>query len=127
MHARHLSIIAPFIYAKGKTNNIVFTAMAPNVKKLFLILCSCDAKYKPMGQNNSKWKKPLKLIREKYLPRLAKYQEQNAIFGDRNSYSKTDKDATFLLMKKDHLKNGQLKPGYNVHMGTENQFPLFYT
>lgn len=40
--------------------------------------------------------KPLKLIRENFLPRLAKYKEQNEIFGDRNSYSKTDKDATFM-------------------------------
>ncbi|EIJ80625.1 hypothetical protein PB1_09702 [Bacillus methanolicus PB1] len=36
-----------------------------------------------------KWKKPLKLIREDFLPRLAKYNEQNETFGDRNSYSKT--------------------------------------
>ena len=49
------------------------------------------------------------------------------MFGDRNSYSKTDKDATFMRMKEDHMKNGQLKPGYNVQMGTENQFILFYT
>ncbi|ANB57730.1 transposase DDE domain protein [Anoxybacillus sp. B7M1] len=74
-----------------------------------------------------KWKKPLKLIRENFLPRLAKYKEQNEIFGDRNSYSKTDKDATFMRMKEDHMKNGQLKPGYNVQIGTENQFILFYT
>ncbi|MED0651188.1 IS1182 family transposase, partial [Aeribacillus composti] len=74
-----------------------------------------------------KWKKPLKRIRENFLPRLAKYKEQNEIFGDRNSYSKTDKDATFMRMKEDHMKNGQLKPGYNVQIGTENQFILFYT
>ncbi|WP_445659499.1 transposase [Aeribacillus sp. FSL M8-0254] len=30
-------------------------------------------------------------------------------------------------MKEDHMKNGQLKPGYNVQIGTENQFILFYT
>ena len=78
-------------------------------------------------QTRSKWKKPLKLIRDNFLPRLSKYKEQNKIFGDRNSYSKTDKDATFMRMKEDHMKNGQLKPGYNVQMGTENQFILFYT
>ncbi|KEF38794.1 transposase, IS4 family [Schinkia azotoformans MEV2011] len=82
---------------------------------------------KEKRQERSKWKKPLKLIRENFLPRLAKYKEQNEIFGDRNSYSKTDKDATFMRMKEDHMKNGQLKPGYNVQMGTENQFILFYT
>jgi hypothetical protein len=25
-------------------------------------------------------------------------------------------------MKEDHMRNGQLKPGYNIQMGTENQF-----
>nr|WP_191567236.1 transposase [Metabacillus idriensis] len=73
------------------------------------------------------FKKPLKLIRENFLPRLAKYKEQNKIFGDRNSFSKTDTDATFMRMKEDHMKNGQLKPCYNVQMATENQFVLFYS
>ncbi|MDN4527736.1 transposase, partial [Fictibacillus fluitans] len=36
-------------------------------------------------------------------------------------------DATFMRMKEDHMKNGQLKPGYNVQMATENQFVLFYS
>ena len=34
--------------------------------------------------------------------------------GERNSYSKTDTDATFMRMKDDYMKNGQLKPGYNL-------------
>jgi transposase len=81
---------------------------------------------KEMRQERSKWKKPLKLIRENFIPRLAQYEKQHEIFGDRNSYSKTYKDATFMRMKEDHMKNGQLKPGYNVQMATENQFVLFY-
>ena len=52
---------------------------------------------------------------------------QTEICGERNSFSKTDKDATFMRMKEDHMKNGQLKPGYNVQMATENQFILFYS
>ncbi|RSK53659.1 MULTISPECIES: IS1182 family transposase [Bacillus] len=82
---------------------------------------------KELRKKRSAWKKSVKLIRENFLPRLAKYQVQNETFGDRNSYSKTDKDATFMRMKEDHMKNGQLKPGYNVQMATENQFILFYT
>jgi len=58
---------------------------------------------------------------------MNKYKEQKEICGDRNSYSKTDNDATCMRMKEDHMKNGQLKPGYNVQMATENQFILFYT
>lgn len=30
-------------------------------------------------------------------------------------------------MKEDHMKNGQLKPGYNVQLATEKQFILFYS
>ncbi len=58
---------------------------------------------------------------------MEKYKEYKKQFGDRNSFSKTDKDATFMRMKEDHMKNGQLKPGYNVQMATENQFILFYS
>lgn len=39
-------------------------------------------------------KQPLKQIREDFLPQLAKYDRQKPCFGDRNSYSKTDSDAT---------------------------------
>lgn len=46
---------------------------------------------------------------------------QKEILGERNSHSKTDKDATFRRMKEDHLKNGQLKPGDHVQMAAENQ------
>src|SRR5699024_7336825 len=41
-------------------------------------------------------------------------------------YSKTDFDATFMRMKDDYMKNGQLKPGYNVQIATESQYTLAY-
>ena len=44
------------------------------------------------------------------------------ICGERNSYSKTDHDATFMHMKEDYMRNGQLKPGYNVNVATSNEF-----
>lgn len=47
--------------------------------------------------------------------------------GERNSYSKTDHDATFMRMKEDHMRNGQLKPGYNLQLSTHNQFILHYS
>lgn len=53
--------------------------------------------------------------------RLLKYKEHFRIMGsDRNSYSKTDLEATFMRMKDDHMKNGQLKPAYNVQIAVEN-------
>ncbi|WP_213587772.1 IS1182 family transposase, partial [Paenibacillus sp. J2TS4] len=88
---------------------------------------SSSEERKELRKQRSALKKPLKLIREDFLPRLAKYDAQKACFGDRNSYSKTDPDATFMRMKEDHMKNGQLKPGYNIQMATENQFILFYS
>lgn len=42
---------------------------------------------KEKRKRRSKWKKPLKLIRKDFLPRLAKYKSQRETFGDRNSYS----------------------------------------
>ncbi len=71
--------------------------------------------------------KALKVLEKEYLPRLRKYEEQEAILGERNSYSKTDPDATFMRMKDDHLQNGQLRPAYNVQLGTENQFILGFS
>lgn len=47
--------------------------------------------------------------------------------GNRNSYSKTDPDATFMRMKEDHMKNGQLKPAYNPQISTENQIITHFT
>lgn len=58
--------------------------------------------------------------------RKEKYKQDTAIFGDRNSYSKTDKDATFMRMKDDYMGNGYLKPGYNLQIATENQYALAY-
>ena len=64
----------------------------------------------------------VKKIRQNFLPRLQKYERQQEILGERNSFSKTDEDATFMRMKEDYMRNGQLKPGYNVQISTERQF-----
>jgi len=61
-----------------------------------------------------------------YLPRKQKYEFAEATFGQRNSFSKTDVDATFMRMKEDPMKNGQLKPGYNLQVASQNQFAFYY-
>jgi transposase len=71
---------------------------------------------------DKKLAKAIKTLEKDYLPREEKYEEQEKILAGRKSYAKTDHDATFMRMKEDHMRNGQLKPGYNVQMGTENQF-----
>ena len=67
-------------------------------------------------------RKAVKTLEQKHLPKLQEYENHLKILGNRNSYSKTDPDATFMRMKEDHMKNGQLKPAYNLQIGTENQF-----
>jgi transposase len=69
-----------------------------------------------------KAKKAKKLIETDYLPRMKKYEEYEEALGDRNSCSKTDHDATFMQMKEDHMRNRTMKPGYNVQIGTEDQY-----
>jgi transposase len=59
---------------------------------------------------------------EKHQAKLQEYENHLDNLGDRNSYSKTDPDATFMRMKEDHMGNGQLKPAYNAQISTENQF-----
>jgi len=61
-----------------------------------------------------------------FITRKQKYKKDMEIFGSRNSYSKTDSDATFMRMKDDYMKNGQLKAGYNVQIATEGQYALAY-
>ena len=58
-----------------------------------------------------------------YSHKLKEYNKDLKIIGtNRNSYSKTDHDATFMHMKEDHMRNAQLKPGYNVQIGVSNEY-----
>ena len=73
------------------------------------------------GNRKSAWQKGIECV-EGYLARQRKYDDYNRSFGDRNSFSKTDRDATFMRMKEDHMKNGQLKPGYNITLGVDAEY-----
>jgi len=73
---------------------------------------------KKVQREKKKQIKELQAHRDK----LQEYNSHLETLGDRNSYSKTDKDATFMHMKEDAMNNGQTKPGYNLQIGTENQF-----
>ena len=59
---------------------------------------------------------------EQMRDKLSEYDSHLETLGGRNSYSKTDPDATFMRMKEDAMNNGQTKPGYNLQIATENQF-----
>lgn len=64
---------------------------------------------------------------EEYLNKLKEYTQKMHICGNRNSYSKTDKDATFMRMKEDAMKNGQLKPAYNLQHGVDSEYIVWLT
>jgi transposase len=86
-----------------------------------------DAKLSGNDKASSKAKAKLRYIKNNFVTNLEKYEQQEAILGNRNSYSKTDTEATFMRMKEDHMQNGQLKPAYNTQISTENQIIVHYT
>lgn len=98
------------------------------VKKLNKIISQIEEKIKENKKDKISGKKKRKLksaankLKNKYLPKLRKYEEQQKIEGLRSSYSKTDTDATFF-----RNKTNQLLPGYNVIIGTEEQIIVNYS
>ena len=73
------------------------------------------------GKRKSSLQKYTEVLYE-YIEKQSKYNEYNLIFNGRNSFSKTDHDASFMRMKEDHMKNGQLKPAYNIQIGVEAEY-----
>ena len=59
---------------------------------------------------------------DEYISRIEGYESSLGKMKNRNSYSKTDNDATFMRMKEDHMMNGQLKPAYNVQVASEGGY-----
>ena len=73
------------------------------------------------GKRKSQLQKDIELLQE-LLSRKGKYAKYQETFKGRNSFSKTDPDATFMHMKDDHMRNAQLKPGYNIQFGVEGEY-----
>ena len=73
------------------------------------------------GKRKSKNQKYFELFR-KFLERQVTYDWHTASFQGRNNYCKTDPDATFMHMKDDHMRNAQLKPGYNIPIGVDSKY-----
>lgn len=63
-----------------------------------------------------------KKLMQRLLPKLEKYEQQERLLGNRNSYSRTDPAATFF-----RTAGGELLPMYNILMGTQHQFVLHYS
>ena len=79
-----------------------------------------------IGKRKTPLQKSIETL-EDYLSRLKKYNQQIHICGGRNSYSKTDHDATFMRMKEDAMGNGQLKPAYNLQHGVDSEYITWLT
>ena len=63
-----------------------------------------------------------RMLQGDWRERMERYGRGLEDLDGRGSLSKTDRDATFMRMKDDHMGNGQLKPACNVQAGTEGQF-----
>lgn len=75
-----------------------------------------------IGRRKAQWQKKHEQLDALWM-RWTDYEEKLLTMGNtRNSFSKTDKDATFMRMKEDHMGNGQLKPAYNVQLAVNSEY-----
>ena len=90
----------------------------------YIELTCIDPKAIPRGKGHRKTLEQRNYTRLcEYCDKLRKYAKNISICGDkRNSYSKTDNDATFFRMKKDYMGNDQLLPGYNIQLGICDEY-----
>ena len=79
-----------------------------------------------IGKRKSPLQKSIEKL-EEYLAKLKEYTQKVHICGFRNSYSKTDHDATFMRMKEDAMGNGQLKPAFNLQHGVDSEYITWLT
>ena len=115
----------PLILDELRSEHIVF----PENTSVEDMICTLRNVIDKLGielvRGKGKHKSPLQRSLEKleeYRSKMLKYEYYNRLFDGRNSFSKTDTDATFMHMKEDHMKNGQLKPGYNMQAATEGEY-----
>jgi len=98
-----------------------------NPEKVKQTIAKINAALDGKEEEDRKVRQKLNYASKHWPDNLQKYDGQEKLLGERNSYSKTDPDATFMRMKEDHMLNGQLKPAYNLQISTQGQFILNYT
>lgn len=103
---KHVKKLRKKLYALKQSENVVFVH--------------------GIGKRKTPLQKSIEIL-EDYLSRLKKYNQEIHICGERNSYSKTDHDATFMRMKEDAMGNGQLKPAYNLQHGVDSEYITWLT
>lgn len=102
-----------------------FTTLSP--EKVKQTVAQIDQALKASGKASAKMKAKAAYAKKHWPGNLSQYEQQEQILQGRSSYSKTDTDATFMRMKEDHMRNGQLKPGYNVQISACRQFVVAYS
>ena len=100
---KHLKRLRKKLYALKNTGNITFVHGT--------------------GKRKTPLQKSIETL-EEALSKLKEYTQKKYICGERNSYSKTDNDATFMRMKEDAMGDGQLKPAFNLQQGNNCKTPL---
>ena len=85
------------------------------------------SKMDEQGISDKRLRKAVSDVKNNQVAKMKEYEDKLEILGERNSYSKTDHDASFMRMKEDAMNNGQTKPGYNIQISTENQFITHYS
>ena len=90
----------------------------------YSFICHVDEKnfVSGRGHRKSQEQRYYEKLKE-YMEKLREYVVKIENCGpDRNSYSKTDHDATFMRMKKDYMGNDQLLPAYNIQIGVADEY-----
>ena len=110
----------------NEIKNIYNISQNATVEQCLNILFNLKEMYE-INFSNSKGTRKTQLQKDieklqQYLKKIDNYKEKSKYFKGRNSYSKTDTDATFMHLKEDHMKNGQLKPAYNIQIGVESEY-----
>lgn len=81
----------------------------------------------PSKKDRKKAQTRLKWIFQTELGKLSKYEHQEEQLGERNSYSLTDPDATFMRLKDQSPYDKLLHAAYNLQMGAQGGFILGYS
>lgn len=106
VHLKHVKRLRRKLYALKKQEKVVFVH--------------------GIGKRKHPIQKSIELL-EKYMNKLKEYTQKLYKCGKRNSYSKTDEDATFMRLKEDAMLNGQLKPAYNLQHGVDSEYIVWLT
>jgi transposase len=85
-------------------------------------LVAQQSSYDQAKAHATKRMKTIEKVLHKEVKKVEKYEHQQAVLGDRNSYAHTDPDATVLRMKRE-----ESLPAYNIQHSTNNQYIVNYT